>query len=277
MKKLYLFIGLLVWAKLSFSSGLPPEHEMARLLIALEESVSKNSWALAADQLKQMRDLELRQPPESLFYEGMIKIHLEEFNGARLVLEKYVISEGSKGKYYEDALRLITKAEYSEIEHQKAQQELGFRQDSTVELIDSSQRDGYIKSLQALYLTKDPIEALKLQVNSLLSAHPYTGSRIKKSGVKEGVIYQIDVAKGVLTLQEKNYQNGTPVLSIHSLDVPGLDPFIGVACSSREYMCWLQHPTDKYSAWIKIDYDELVVEELRDAMTKLLQAIQKDM
>ena len=197
------------------------------------------------------------------------------FHQARQVLERYVVNAGSEGKHYEDALRLITEAEQAE----RSATESGHDKQTapSLELIDSSQRDGYIKSLQALYLTQDPIEALTMQVNSLLSAHPFTGSRIKKSGVKEGLVYQVNVVKGGLTLQEKSYLNGAPMLSATSIQVPGLDPFVGAACSHREYACWLLHPTNKHERWIKIDYDELVVDELREAMTKLLQSLQQEM
>ena len=254
-------------------SGLPPEHEVERLLLSLKDSVENSQWLDAKNQLSNMRNLEVAQPSESYYFEGLVKIRTGEFYQARLVLEQYVVHEGSKGKYYKEALKLITEAENSE----KKQEVSGNSPKPSLELIDASQRDGYIKSLQALYLTQDPIEALTLQVNSLLSAHPYTGSRIKKSGVKEGLVYQIDVARGVLTLQEKSYRNGAPMLSANSMQVPGLDPFIGAACSNKEYACWLLHPTDKHKPWIKVDYDELAVEELREAMTKLLQALQQAM
>lgn len=275
MKKCCLFLCLSLLVGSASGSGLPPEHEVERLLLALKESVKHGEWPDASQHLSLMRELDVPQPKDSFYYEGLVKARLGDFHRARLVLERYVVNAGSDGQHYEDALKLITEAEQAERNAAESGHEK--KAAPSLELIDSSQRDGYIKSLQALYLTQDPVEALTMQVNSLLSAHPFTGSRIKKSGVKEGLVYQVDVVKGGLTLQEKSYQNGAPMLSATSIQVHGLDPFVGTACSHREYACWLLHPTNKHERWIKIDYDELVVDELREAMTKLLQSLQQDL
>ncbi|KZY35931.1 MULTISPECIES: hypothetical protein [unclassified Oleiphilus] len=273
MRNLCLFLFLCLQVGIVNSSGLPPEHEVERLLLALKESVENGNWEHATSQLVLMRKLDVPQPLESHYFEGLVKIRKQEFHSARQVLERYVISSGSQGQFYEQALRLITEAEEAE----KSLEGSGQKNKTSIEMVELPQRDGYIKSLQALYLTQDPVEALSMQINSLLNAHPYTGSRIKKNGVKEGLVYHLGVVKGGVTLQEKSYQDGAPMLSATSLQVAGLDPFIGAGCSSLEYACWLLHPSDKHQRWIKIDYDEMVVDELRDAMTKLLQSLQQDL
>lgn len=273
MKKYCLLLFLWTLASFSSASGLPAEHEVERLLLALKESVDTRDWPQAANLLSSMRGLDVKQPSESFYFEGLVKVRTSEFLKARKILEQYVIEVGRNGKFYQDALRLITEAENAEKRASKPEN----ISNPSIELLSASKRDGYVKSLQALYLTQDPIKALVLQVNSLLSAHPYTGSRIKKSGVKEGVVYQVSVIHEGLTVKETSYLSGAPTLSASSIHVPGLDPFLGANCSHTEFACWLSHPSDKYKAWIKIDYDEMVLEELREAMSKLLQALQKEM
>lgn len=271
MKMYSLAVIFLFLSAFVHGSGLPAKHEVERLLLAVQQSIDSTDWQKAEHQLSLMRDLDVTQPPASYYFEGLTYARLGHYSKAQKVLEAYVVSSGQEGKYYKQALLLITEAE-EKLASLPVNTELA----SGASVLETVERDGYVKSLQALYLTDSPVEALTMQINSLLSAHPFTGSRIKKNGVKEGLIYQLSVAGSAMTLQEKSYRNGAPTLSASTMNVLGLDPFISAECSHREYACWLLHPTDKHQRWIKIDYDELALSELRDAMVKLLQSLQKD-
>ena len=146
--------------------------------------------------------------------------------------------------------------------------------DSPGLLQSSEKRTGYVKSLQALYLTNDPVQALVMQINSLLSVHAYSGQRVKKVGSKTGVSYVVSVSNAKLSLQETSYESGFPSLTATKLDVHGLDPFLRYDCNKQKFSCSIYHPADSHLVWIKIDHDHLVARELTEAITKLIQYLQ---
>jgi len=267
---------ILLFSFLSMSSeisatSLPPEHEAARLLLALESSVDQNNWNKAEKQLEELSALKVKQPIVALYFSGLVRLQLSDFPQAQEFLEKYVVRAGEAGKYYREALKLITQTEELVRKSKEQKPEIATQKSLT----GGQQRDGYIKSLQALYLTDNPIQALVMQVNSLLSSHPFTGSRIKKTGVKEGLVYRLSVKENNLIIQEKSYEKGLPTLSASALSVHGLDPFLRYGCSGKEYACWVYDPANNHERWIKVDYDELVAGELTEALTKLIQKLQK--
>jgi hypothetical protein len=272
INKLLLLLALtLTYSWGANASGLPPEHEAARLMLALESSVNDQLWEKAQIQIDALSKLEIELPLASFYFKGVVNIQQNNYSLAQKSLEQYVVKAGRDGSHYKDALQLITQAGEQQTHNQES---VNVQQKPSLTLADDGSRDGYVKSLQALYLTDSPIDALVMQLNSLLSVHPYTGSRIKKVGVKEGLIYRISVESYSLMLQEKNYLSGSPVLTATTLPIPGVDPFIRYGCSNKEYACWLFQPASDHRRWIQIDYDEMVVKELAQAMTKLIKAIQ---
>ncbi len=272
-----IFISLFCFAASSVSNSLPPEHESARLLLIVEEAVSNSDWLLADESLSKMADLQIDLPVPFFFYNGWVHFKQERFEKAQRSLEHYVVKVGPSGAFYYDALRLLTTIENT----------LGKKSDTTdgdksssgasseEPLLVNKERDAYVQSLKALYLTDSPIQALVMQINSLLSSHPFTGSRLKKATEKQGVRFQVSIQDNMLVLQEKNYQSGFPQLSAKKLEVNGIDPFIRFECSSKHIVCWLTHPTDKHEKWIMVDYDELVAAELSQAFTRLIQLLQQ--
>jgi len=257
-----------------FATNLPPQHEAARLMLAIESSIKQAQWGKVEGQLDALSQLDVRLPAESLYFNGLLNMQLKHFQKAQNFLEEYVVRAGEAGEFYARALNLITRSE----EQKNSARATQNKEDSVkLSLSSNAERDGYIKSLQALYLTDSPEHALVMQINSLLAAHPYTGSRLKKSGVKQGIVYGFSVKDSTLVIQEKNYDQGLPTLSENSLNVLGQDPFLKFGCSSKEYTCWVYHPADKHQRWLKVDYDELVVSELSDALSKLIQLLQKSL
>lgn len=256
-----------------FASNLPSQHESVRLMLAIEASVKESNWNKAHTQLKALESLELALDEDFFYYNGLVNTKLNQILDAEKSLEHYVVSAGKDGKYYVEALQLITFLD---------EQQRAVAKDNSVEasvtspapIISSEQRDGYIKSLQALYLTDDPIKALEMQINSLLSAHAYTGSRVKKSDVRSGINYSLSVIDNHVSLQEKKYEAGFPSLQASKLDVHGLDPFLRYECTKREFACNIYHPANTHLPWITIDYDDMVASELVEALTKLIQQLQ---
>ena len=281
--RLAIYISLFCFSIFTIASSLPPEHESARLLLVIEEAVNHANWKLADQSLSKMAELDVDLPISFFFYNGWVHLKNKRLEKAQHSLEHYVIKAGTSAAFYSDALRLLT-AVGGELKVQAGEKE---KADSTKFLSNSDEsssnepllinkeRDAYVQSLQALFLTDSPIQALVMQVNSLLSAHSYTGSRIKKTSEKQGIKFQVSIQDNMIVLQERNFQSGFPQLSAVKLEVSGIDPFIRFDCSNNEASCWLYHPTDQHEKWLLIDHDELVASELSQAFTRLIQALQQ--
>ena len=274
---IFLFKTAILLFILSFSvnaTRLPPEHEVARLMLSIESSVENANWAKAKVLLTALDELEVVHPVESLYYSGLVHFNFEQYFVAQEFLEHYVVKAGMSGEYYSAALRLITLTE--ELDQTTKQQKSLSEESSPTQIqIFKSEEQTYIQSLLRLFLTEDPVEALALQINSLLTSHPFTGSRIKKRMHKEGVQYRLTVKDRTVQLQIKTYLHGLPTLSTNNVDILGLDPFIRYACSSQEFACWVYHHANGFDRWIVIDYQETVVKELSRALTKLVQTLQQ--
>jgi len=255
-----------------FSANLPVEHEAVRLMLAVEASVENTDWDKASRQLKALEVLKTSPPDDYFYFSGLVSAKLKNLSVAEESLESYIVTVGQKGKYYVEALKLITWLETEKNGGEAASEVLEMTSSS---MLSSEGRTGYIKSLQALYLTDDPVKALVMQINSLLSAHAYTGLRVKKTNDRAGLIYSVSVSDGQLGLQEKNYKAGFPTLTATKMDVHGLDPFLRYECEKQKFTCAIYHPADPYLVWIMIDNDNLVVRELVEALTKLIQLLQR--
>ena len=267
-----------------YSSGLPPEHESARLLLVIEEAVENKNWVLADENLSKMADLKVDLPVPFFFYNGWVHFKQARYEKAQHSLEHYVVKAGPSASFYYDALRLLTSVE-AELGRSKDKVKGDLTQvdvdmqanESEVNpsILVHKDRDAYVQSLKALYLTDNPVQALVMQINSLLSAHSYTGSRVKKISEKQGVKFQISIQDSLIVLQETNYQDGFPQLSAKRFGLNGVDPFIRFECSGREIACWLFHPASAHERWLYFDNDQLVASELSQAFTRLIQILQQ--
>jgi hypothetical protein len=269
MIKIALFFLIFACAD-ALSANLPVEHESVRLMLAIESSVESSDWELAAQQLNALAALKTDLPDDYAYFNGLVNLKLNHFSESEKNLESYIVGVGQKGKHYVEALKLITLLGREE----KNRPTLEAPEVESSSVLSSEERSGYIKSLQALYLTDDPVKALVMQINSLLSVHAYTGLRVKKANVRTGLMYSVSVNDERLGLQEKNYESGFPSLTATKLDVHGLDPFLRYECKKQKFTCTIYHPADAHLVWIKIDNDDLVARELVEALTKLIQHLQ---
>ena len=262
--------SLCMLSSLLQATGLPPEHEAARLMLAVKDLVAEGNWDRANQQLSQLRTLNVEPENDFYYLDGVVRDQLGNSAEAIGSLEQYVIKAGSDGQYYTDALALITRIQERA---QVADTQTEASSPMQPELTGSD--DGYINSLKALYLTTDPVSALVQQINSLLSSHAYTGSRVKSNELRDGVQYSVAVTEEELLLQVRSYENGQPFLQVEKLNVLGVDPFVDYGCSARVFECFLYHPSKENEKWIKIDRDELVAGELSQAFSKLIRLLQK--
>lgn len=270
MKRILLTALLLVISSSAMSSRLPAEHEANRLMLAIESSVDQKAWIKAQEQLDSLKTLDVDLPASFFYLNGLVLAETGQTKQAQVSLEQYVVKADKEGEYYVAALNLLTA-----LEEMMPESTAPKATKSTIKPTLESTGDGYVKSLQALYLTDDPVKALVLQINSLLAVHSYTGSRVKKASTENGIVYSLSVSGRDLVLQEKHYEGGQPELRVNKLGVLGLDPFPQSACSSTELMCWIYHPGNGADRWIIIDRDEMVLGELVEAFSKLIRLMQK--
>ncbi len=256
----------------SHATGLPPEHEANRLMLAIEQSVNAGEWQKADAQMQALQALSRPLPEAFHFFAGRVNQALGSYEEAQANFETYVIEAGQEGNYYQQALLNITRIEELVLQQQEAEP---VSEKAEIAPAQEGRSDGYIKSLQALYLTDDPKKALLMQANSLLAAHAYTGSRVKSTERRSGVVYSLAIEGQDLMVQEKAYRDGQPTLKMVRFKVLGLDPFIRTGCSNDEYACWVYHPADKFERWLVIDRDEMVVQELSEALSKLILLMQR--
>lgn len=265
----WLFIFFVLIPSLSLATGLPPEHEAKRLLLAVQHSIDNQQWSKAELQLKAIAELEVPLAEKFHYMHGQVLFHQSEYALAQKSLEIYVLQAGEEGEFYIQSLEMITEAEEKKnLVEPKAPT-------NTVNLKLEKGKDGYLESLKALYLTDSSTEALVLRINSLLSTHPYQGSRVKQKGAKKGAKYSINVTGNELQIQEKKYdKDGAPTLLVSKMDMYGVDPFVKFGCDYDRYICWLYHPVNQYDRWILVDRDKNAAKELSEAMARLIRLLQ---
>ncbi len=290
-----LMLTALAWFAVSgVTQALPPKHEMNRLLLSAEKALAAENWDKAQGELERISQLEVEPPEDYHFYMGQVLAQKKAYDRAKPFLENYIVKAGEEGKYYNQALMLVTEAE----EFQAAQQVIkpsptityssgeggssaaGGRSYSTQRAGDreaSAGADEYLVGLRKLYLTKDDQTALVLHINTLLGNHPYYGDRIKKQQRDTGVDTQLDVdASRDLIIKEKHYHPESGArLNVVKQSVFGIDPIVRYGCNMGEYVCWLYHPVHQHERWILMDRDDQAAAELALAMSRLIRLLQR--
>ncbi|MFD2229006.1 hypothetical protein [Alkalimarinus sediminis] len=254
---------------LSLATGLPPEHEAKRLLLAVQHSIDSQQWVKAEQQLKAITALEVPLPEKFHYMHGQVLFHQAEYELAQKSLEIYVLQAGEEGEFYIQALEMITAAD--EKKREVVVEKPVKKSDLTLE----KSKDAYLDGLKALYLTDSAIDALVLRINSILSTHPYQGVRVIQKDANKGAKYRISVVGKQLQVQEKKYaRDGSPTLLVSKMDMFGVDPFVKFGCDYERYICWLYHPVNQFDRWILIDRDKSAAKELSEAMARLIRLLQ---
>lgn len=267
-----------------YASGLPAEHEAARLMLAVEAAVAGENWSRAELSLISLKALQTELPVEHFYYSGLVNKQAGKLSEAQSELEQYVIAAGSEAAHYRQALELLTAIELQQTQSPSQAGDESAAKSKPSNAIQTqalgkalnlqSESRAYIDSLKSLYLTRSAKAALLAQANSLLNAHAYTGSRLQTRAGREGLRYSLSIQGERLQLQSKRFRDGLPTLSSDSLSVLGLDPFLNSRCSKAEQACWLFHPGERHSRWLMIEYDEEARSELVKVLSLLIRQIQ---
>lgn len=268
--KKWLLVFAFVFPTWVIATGLPPEHEAKRLLLAVQQSIDNGQWDKAEQQLKKITTLDVPLDASFHFMNGQVLLQQAEYDLAQKSLEIYVLQAGEEGEFYIQSLEMITEAD-----EKKSALSENKKPANPADLKLEKSKDQYLDSLKALYLTSSAKDALVLRINSILTTHPYQGARIKQKDANKGAKYSINVTGSQLQIQEKKYdRSGAPTLSVNKMDMYGVDPFVKYSCDYDRYICWLYHPVNQYDRWILIDRDEEAAKELSEAMARLIRLLQ---
>lgn len=255
----------------SAAAALPPEHEANRLLLLIEQQISDAQWEKASENLERMGALQIKLPVVYEFYRGKVYLQQGLPEKAQHALEDYVVQAGVEGTYYKQALQLISKAEAA-VSVTPAVAEITSPHTDAQAL---KSNDDYVASLQKLFLTNDPKQALLLRINGILLAHAYQGTRIRHKERSTGAEYKLSIDGRDFLIQEKIFHTkGAPEIKLQRLRLDGVDPYVRYGCDYERYMCWVYHPVHQYDRWLLVDSAEAETKELVEAITRLIRLVQ---
>ena len=251
------------------AAPLSPEHEVRRLVMAVDTAITESRWDDASRYLARLQTLDSPKPAEFQFFRGKVMLQASQLNEAQAALEAYVNQASADGQYYDQALQLITQVEDRQLSRPEE------REAKPVATIEPAQRVD-TKALQSLYLEDSEQGALIAHLNSLLSLNAWQPGPIIRNKPSEGVRYQLDVgADKTLQVQEAilDHEDG-PILRASSLSVFGINPAVSHACFESDNSCWLYDPRDN-SRWLRLANRPEPAAETARMLSELIRNLQK--
>lgn len=264
--------GLILGLGLSLglaAADLPPEHEVRRLIIAVDGAIAEERWQDASRYLNRLQGLNAQKPADYQFLRGRVMLQGQQLNEAQAALEAYVAQSGAEGKYYEQALRLITQIEE---ERRLKPESTG---NETVASIEPAERVD-VEALKSLYLKDSDQAALAAHVNSLLGLAAWQPGPVIREQPADSILYQTALGNDrTLIIQETVREAGQgPTVKTQKLSVFGVNPAISHACINGEDSCWLYDPRNR-SRWLRLVNRPELAAETAKAMSELIRTLQK--
>lgn len=268
-------IAALVFAVMAMTAlsahGLPPEHEVQRLMLAVEDAVAGERWSEAGDYLNRLQSLEAAKPPEYLYYRGRIMSQSGHYNEARSALENYIAGTGADGEHYTEALKLITRIEQARGDRDRST-ETG--SEPVAEISPAGPHSP--ERLRRLYLADSDSQALVMHLNSQLELAGWRKeARVIRVGEPADVRYQLSVANGDILIRESRVESGTDRRLIsHTLRVYGVSPSVRWDCESATNACWIYDPRDG-SRFLQLANDRAIAAEVASTLGQLIRELQR--
>jgi len=250
------------------ASALPPERETQRLMLAVEESVQNEQWGRAAEYLNRLQRIEGTKPPEYLYYRGKVMARSQHYNEALSALENYIAGTGADGKYYTDALKLITY-----IEQQRTGSAGGAERGSgepVAEITSAENGAG-----QATATGDADASTLVARLNRLLDQSGWRrDARLIREGSRADILYEVAVTNGELRFRESRQEEDRRALSTHTLPVYGISPMIEWSCENATDSCWIYDPRDN-SRFLQLGADRDRAGEVAATLGQLIRRLQR--
>ena len=249
--------------------ALPAEHEIQRLMLAVEESLEDERWRDAAEYLNRLQQLDGQKPPEYLYYRGQVMARSEHYNEAMSALENYVAGTGADGKYYTESLKLITDIEQARA-GQAAGRGAGEAGQEPVAEIEGSGENG-----QTVANSDASPQALVSRMNRIFdSAGWRRNPRLIREGSTPDVHYHVSVHNGEIQFREsRNDEDGGRKLTTLMLPVYGISPMIEWSCENATESCWIYDPRDG-SRFLRLGNDRDQAERLAETLGSLIRKLQ---
>lgn len=252
--------------------ALPAEHEIQRLMLAVEESVEAERWRDAAEYLNRLQQLEGQKPPEYLYYRGQVMARSEHYNEAMSALENYVAGTGADGKYYTESLKLITTIEEARSGQVSGRGSAEAGQESVAEIVPAGASG---EGSQAAAGSNASPQALVSRMNRIFDQAGWRRNpRLIREGSKPDVHYRASVHNGEIQFREsRSDDNGGRKLTTLMLPVYGISPMIEWSCESATESCWIYDPRDS-SRFLRLGNDRDQAQALANSLGSLIRRLQ---
>ncbi|SET10009.1 hypothetical protein SAMN04487962_104154 [Marinobacter segnicrescens] len=250
--------------------ALPPEHEIQRLMLAVEESVKGENWGQAAEYLNRLQRIDGEKPAEYLYYRGEVMARSEHYNEALSALENYVAGTGADGKHYTDALKLITR-----IEQERSSQSGRSDQGGDEPVAEIAPAGAEASEGQGSMTGDASPGALVARLNRLFDQAGWRrDARLIREGSSPDVHYQVSVNNGELSFRESRQEDGRRQLSTITLPVYGISPMIEWSCENATESCWIYDPRDN-SRFLRLGNDRDKADQLASTLGQLIRRLQR--
>jgi len=137
------------------------------------------------------------------------------------------------------------------------------------------ERDSYLTMLKQRYGTQDARIALLAESNKLLADYALKADQVKNK--RENLNYQISLGgEGkLLVREERRSTSGALSVRNKAVELFGITPFVRYDCvTGASQSCVLFNPQDG-SAWLTIERNPQVAEQLSQALSFLIRNLQK--
>ncbi|MCK7545752.1 hypothetical protein MLC59_16445 [Marinobacter bryozoorum] len=266
--------GLVLAGALLVSSGsaaaLPPEHEIQRLMLAVEESVEGENWGQAAEYLNRLQRIEGDKPPEHLYYRGEVMARSRHYNEALSALENYVAGTGADGEHYTEALKLITR-----IEQERSSQSGGADNAADEPVAEIAPAGETGAGDQATVAGDASTGALVNRLNRLFDQAGWSrDARLIREGSRPDILYQVSANSGELSFRESRQEGDRRQLGTITLPVYGISPMIEWSCENATESCWIYDPRDN-SRFLRLGNDRDKADQLASTLGQLIRRLQR--
>ena len=267
-------LTLLVFAVASSAFALKPSHEADRLMLAAEEAFAAGNRRQAEDFLNDALQLGIALPPEFNYLYGNLLAQQGKPIDARRYLEQYINREGENGRFYRDALKLITDIQKQPRNTSRAVTNANPGK-SEIRRADGGEVP-YVEHIQQLYGTSDTAAALILHLNNLLKFYAYGDERIvasTRAGTPSRHKIQHSNRGEIISFNKIGSSAETPFTE-DRFSVFGVNPHVSYQCRASTSSCWLYHPVTS-QRWLQIVRNEDIALEISKALSQLIRNLQK--
>ncbi|MGH1472152.1 MAG: hypothetical protein ACRBCS_13240 [Cellvibrionaceae bacterium] len=239
--------------------------------MAAEKSIEENNYRDAERYLAKAGELGISLPSEYDFLYGKLLQNKGEYKKANEKLEQYVNRDGNEGRYYRDALGLITEIE------KKLENKIETDPNSPKSEIKWSNKNDKDKRPPKIEQgNKDLNVALTSHINKLLTQKPQGDRRIlAASRISTPSKHKIKTSSNGEIISINQYgSNKSAPFKEDRFSVYGINPYIEFECLQSTASCWITHPVSG-KRWLQVEENKEKAAELARTLSQLIRYMQK--